>query len=84
VGIASRRWTARVSMMGWDDELTIEQFVGCVSGLCLSWCGAVSAVSGFSQGWRLETRESGAIFEAIIGGEVLLYFAQALRDGTRK
>jgi hypothetical protein len=24
------------------------------------------------------------IFEAIIGGEVLLYFAQALRDGTRK
>ena len=54
MGIASRRWTARVSMMGWDDELTIEQFVGCVSGLCLSWCGAVSAVSGFSQGWRLE------------------------------
>jgi hypothetical protein len=28
--------------------------------------------------------ETGAIFEAIIGGEVSLYFAQALREGTRK
>jgi hypothetical protein len=63
--------------------MTIDQFVGCVSGLCLSGCGRNRSRSARCLD-SVRGGESGAIFEAIIGGEVSLYFAQALRDGTRK
>jgi hypothetical protein len=61
--------------------MTIEQFVGCVSGLCLSWCGRI--IRGQRGVWIQSGVESGVISGAIIGGEVLLCFAQALRDSTR-